>query len=369
MDIDLRGPGSAAYSLGMEPSGREHAVIVVKRRLSFPMENGGTCTWSDAAPGLTTADIFAGDPNTSATLAESDFALRKPACDVLLYGAAHAPGGRPVTQLHATMKVAGKLKSVLVFGNRVWERTMIGPMASDPEPFLRQEVTYDHAFGGADVGEEEEDGIDLYRDNPAGKGWARRRSRGLIDGMPLPNLEDSDNLVAAPWNECRPMAFGAVGRSWPIRARWGGTYDDAWLADRFPFLPDDFDDRYYQAAPPDQQIRHPVGGEEIVLNNLMEGQSGPFQMRLPALDLPVVVGRHRAEDATPNTVCDTLTILPEERAIDVVTRAAVPLARDILELKEAIIGRRGRGFWRARALGKRYNSGLRHIGRAEVPRL
>jgi hypothetical protein len=31
-------------------------------------------------------------------------------------------------------------------------------------------------------------------------------------------------------------------------------------------------------------------------------------------------------------------------------------------MREAIIGKRGRGFWRARALGKTYNPGLAGLG-------
>ena len=64
------------------------------------------------------------------------------------------------------------------------------------------------------------------------------------------------------------MAYGPLGRGWPQRARYAGTYDQAWLDDHFPFLPPDFDDRYHQAAPPDQQMPHPAQALPVRLTNL-----------------------------------------------------------------------------------------------------
>ena len=50
-----------------------------------------------------------------------------------------------------------------------------------------------------------------------------------------------------------------MGRGWPGRIEYGGTYDQNWIDNVFPFLPADFDDRYYQMAPPDQQTDPPAG--------------------------------------------------------------------------------------------------------------
>ncbi len=55
------------------------------------------------------------------------------------------------------------------------------------------------------------------------------------------------------------MAFGPIGRSWQQRIKWAGTYDDQWMRHQYPFLPNDFDEHYFQAAPEDQQTHHLVG--------------------------------------------------------------------------------------------------------------
>ena len=371
MHIDLKGPGACGFSIGMDPSGREHAVVVAKRQLHFPTVSGGVCSWSGEAPEICTSDVFSGEEGLSAVLIESDYALRKPYCDVILNGAAYAPNGVPTGRVNATMQCGTVTKSVAVFGKRIWEPGVVGSVATEPEPFDRQVISYDFAFGGTDTLDPADTTPAMYPLNTVGMGWHRWGNRAIVDGTELPRCENPLKLVSAAWDEdIIPFSFGPLARGHPDRAKFAGTYDDAWVEERFPHLPDDYDDRYAQSAPLDQQMRHPVGGEVIKLNNLMSGQDGPFEMHLPALDLPVVFARLRGPDIPVKSVTDTIIIEPDRRAVSVVTRASLPLNRDILEMREAIVGKRGKGFWRARKLGKAYNPGLGGLGnKTEVPEL
>jgi hypothetical protein len=47
-------------------------------------------------------------------------------------------------------------------------------------------------------------------------------------------------------------------------------------------------------------------------------------------------------------------------------RASVPLKRNVFELAECLVGRRPRGWWRARQLGKTYYPSLDDLVRAEA---
>ncbi|MBB5723232.1 hypothetical protein FHS72_002872 [Loktanella ponticola] len=366
MHIDLKGSGISGFSIGIDPTGREHVVVITKRRLNFPAASGGVCTWSDAIPALCTADEFSGEPGMSAVTFESEFAMRKPHCDVLVHGAAYAPNGAPTPMVYAGLQCGTVSKTIAVFGPRVWERYITGPAPSEPALFVRQDISYDHAFGGVDALDPSEKEPPMYPFNIVGVGWHQSRNRDSVDGTPLPACEDPQNLISTPWSKVTPVSFGPIARGAPERAKYAGTYDEAWIEDRFPHLPDDYDDRYAQAAPADQQIRHPSGGEVIKLNNMMSDHAGPFEMKLPNLDLPVVFSRRRGEDIPARPVTDTLIIEPDQRHIDVITRASLPLKRDILEMREAIIGKRGRGYWRARALGKTYNPSLAGLGKDKV---
>ena len=358
MRIDLKGTGVSGFSIGIDPTGREHAVVVAKRRLEFPVVSGDLCTWSDHAPELCQSDEFSGELGLTAVTFESDFALRKPFCDVIISGAAYAPQGAPAPLVYAMLQCGPISKTLAVFGHRVWERFVLGQAPSAAIPFDRQVISYDVAFGGSDALDPTDETPAMYPENTVGVGWHRRRNRSFIEGIALPNCEDPHHLISAPWDTVTPASFGPLARGAPARAKFAGTYDDAWVENRFPHLPDDYDDRYAQSAPLDQQMRHPVGGEIIKLGNLTPNHDGLFEMRLPKLDLPFVFSRKHGQDIATQSVTDTIIIEPDTRHIDVVTRASIPLKRDILEMKDAIIGERSRGFWRARTLGKTYYAGL-----------
>lgn len=364
MIIDYNGIGTPGFSLGIDPAGREYVVVVVKRALAFPEEDGGVCTWSQGETVLCTADEFTGEPGDSATVREADFALRKPKCDIILNGFAHSPGARPVEQLRVGVALGGWSKAIDVVGNRVWETGLVGALATDPEPFVSLPISYDYAFGGIDRSNPEEEEPKAYELNRAGRGWHRWRNRGLIDGQPLPNCEMPGEFTESPRGDYTPAAFGPISRAHPDRRGLAGTYDEEWVGDAFPFLPDDFDERYYQCTLPDQWIDNPVGGEEIKLQHLVEDGPPLVTMTLPNLALPCVFIRTKGEDVSVDMVVDTVEIEPELRKISVVSRCALPLHRDIFELSEAIIGKRPRGYWRARALGKAYRplSGLSSDG-------
>ena len=159
------------------------------------------------------------------------------------------------------------------------------------------------------------------------------------------------------------MSFGPVGRGWQPRLGYAGTYDQAWLDDVFPFLPADFRDDYYQAAPADQQIPYLEGGEEVMLFNLTpEGRAG---FRLPKLEMPVVFFLKTYEKEETRAVADTLVIEPDARRFVVCWRASRPLKRNIFEVVQVLVGTMPRAWWRARELGKTYYPSLAEMAAAK----
>src|SRR5690606_17268108 len=110
--------------------------------------------------------------------------------------------------------------------------------------------------------------------------------------------------IREPEHDYRPMALGPIGRGWLPRLPLAGTYDEQWFADRFPFLPDDFDEGYYQSAPPDQQIVYPSGGEEIELVNLTP--TGSLRFHLPKIRLPIEFHRKGDEPRRIEAPLDTI---------------------------------------------------------------
>ena len=95
---------TAGYNMGLEPSGRELLVVVIKGTFVLPKPGEQVRLHDEQLP-LIMADTFTGEPGFSAPVREIDFAPCKHACDVLLTGHARAPTGRQVTRLRAGLRV------------------------------------------------------------------------------------------------------------------------------------------------------------------------------------------------------------------------------------------------------------------------
>jgi hypothetical protein len=353
----LNGSGMAAgYTLGMDPSGAEFLVVAVRGTFVLPKQRGEEPKLAAEQMPLVDADLFSGEPGFSATLVECDYVLEKLRCDVLLNGAACAPGGRPTQRVMVGLQIGNWRKSFVVLGDRVWRNAGVGYSASQPAPFVRMPISYDNAFGGTDDRLRDPMNYRQYPPNPVGRGWRHHRYPERIIGSPLPNTEEPRDPVRDPQGSYRPMAFGSIGRGWPSRIKYAGTYDQNWLDNVFPFLPADFDSRYFQCAPEDQQIAVPQGGEPIVLANLT--LDGRREFPFPAVEIPVVFFRRRTDRIETKGTIDTVLFEPEAERFTVVWRAKLKLERDIFEVSEVVVGQMSRAWWRSIEAGKDYYPSL-----------
>lgn len=363
MHIDNETGFAAAFTGAMDSDGREHVVVVVKASFSFPQTSGAPCEVAEVQTPLLMADTFWGEPGYSAQREEMDFAHVKAKADILFDAVVHAPEGRPAERVRAGARVGNWAKSVEAVGNRVWLSGPSGARASGTRPFVSMPVSYGLAFGGVDSSDPKEDSPDAYAPNPAGRGWHKMSNLPHLTEQPLPNFEQPGEVVDTPWGTYQPAGLGPMARGWPQRLKYGGTYDQNWIDSVFPFLPADFDPRYYQAAPEDQQVPHLAGGEQVTLINLTP--EGKTEFSLPRQEMPVLFSRRRAEDVSISAPLDTVMLRPEQRLMDLTWRASLPLSRDIFEVTECIVGPRSRAFWRARKLGKTYYPSLKALPRKE----
>lgn len=353
---------NVAFTIGLDPDGRERVVVVAKGTFEMPSD-GGPVVRAATNDDLVFADTFTGEPGRSAMIYECDFAPQKARCDVLLLGAAHAPDGVPVARVPVGLRVGDLFKGFDVVGARFWSGGLQGLVPSTPQPFTSLTVSYDVAYGGSDTA----DGDALresYGPNPVGRGYHPRAPADLVLGAPLPSTEERGDPVESARGGYRPMAFGPIGRNFEERRRYAGTYDERWLDEVCPFLPADFDLRYYQASPADQQMPFPRGGEIVQLFNLASRPIPPFE--LPRVEVPVEFERVGARRVEEQAVLDTIVLEPDRRRVQLVWRASVPLQRNIHEMGRVIVGRMPRGFYRARSSGKAYYPSLHHLALAKA---
>ncbi|KQV96825.1 DUF2169 domain-containing protein [Rhizobacter sp. Root1221] len=341
----------AGYNLGVEPSGRESLVVVIKGTFRFPVdgEPAGHFALHDVQAPLVMADTFTGAPGFSAPVHEVDFAPRKTRCDILLVGSAHAPQGQPAARVDVGVRIGDWLKALSVVGPRRWDCGVATLRATAPEPFVVQPISYDVAYGGVDTRHDDPAQHAAFLGNPVGRGFHKHLRKEWVDGKPLPLTEEIGRPVSDTDGDYRPMAFGPLGRGWSPRAALAGTYDDAWREQHFPFLPPDFDARYHQAAPEDQQVPLDFfsrGPMEVTLSNLTP--EGHTQFTIPSLVAPVTVFPKRGDREELTAVLDTVVIEPDLRRFTLTWRAVRPLRKSLFEIAQVLVGKKGRDWWQLR---------------------
>ena len=350
----------AGWTMGFERDGRELVIVAIKATFQIPV-NGQPAPLAEKQVPLTAADEFTGEPGLSAPLYETDYAHRKPRCDVLLNASAYAPHGKKCERVTVSAQIGSMHKTFDVVGNRVWQQGVFGYAPSQPEPFRQQRISYDAAFGGVDASHPNPDKLLTYLTNPVGRGYHPHLRE--VSGKPVPTTEQTGQPIKSPTGNNVPQALGPLGRSWQPRAPYAGTYDQAWLDNKAPFWPDDFDYHYFQAAPPDQQIPYPSGGEEVRLEGLSAQGSLAFQ--LPPAYMPVLFVPHRGEDQQVEAVIDTLVIEPDLQRFSVTWRASLPMRKSCFDLKQVIAGEMPREWYRARRTGNKiYYPNLEELIRA-----
>lgn len=348
----------SGWTLGFEPDGRELLVVAIKATFQIP-KNGEEPELAQEQVPLTEADEFTGEPGFSATLYETDYAHRKPFCDVLLNGSAYAPDGRPKNSVRVALRVGSMNKSFNVVGDRMWDRLILYTKPTPHRPFVRIPITYDRAYGGADKHPDKIDKIKTYTKNPIGVGYYPYSNGKHLIGKPLPNTEEIGKPIKSKNGNYLPMSFGPIGRNFKSRIPFVGTYNQEWLDYVAPFWPDDFDYRYFQATSPDQQIPYPKGGEMVILQNLTP--EGLTKFQIPRLSMPVIFVQYRGKDIIKEAVLDTILIEPDHKRFMLTWRVPLPFKKNCFELKQVITGDMPRTRqWevRAAAIGKPYFKGI-----------
>jgi hypothetical protein len=319
----------AAVTMATDKDGRDWCVVVIKG--TFAVGRDGATTLAEEQLPFVYADEHYGDPATTSIRAECDFARVKPQTDVILRGHAVPADGRPVAEMDVTLEVGPVRKTVHVTGNRVWQGRLVAVTPSAPEKFDRMPLVWERSFGGVDESDPARTAAEMR--NLVGVGF-RRRGAG-IEGQPLPNLDAPGRSFRSASDTSPPVGLGVVGRSWQPRLGFAGTYDQQWLDERFPFLPADFDDRYFQSAPADQQLPQLRGGEPIRCTGVRA--DGPLQAAVPAVDVPLIFC-FRDRDQLIEPKLDTVIVDPDQRRLIVAWRGQAPLGRKLTALREVKVG-------------------------------
>lgn len=218
--------------------------------------------------------------------------------DVLVFGNAKTPGGKPGTQMTVNVFVNEKLiNSIAVFGNRTWKTGILGTTIQGPEPFTEMPLTLENAYGGYD----EWDGLKIpFPNNAYGKGFIWEK--GNIDGKPLPNLEDPVHLIRKWSDQPDPVGLGVCPMG-ELKAR--GNIEKKDNGQITSILP-----RFYNAAFPSMIVDKVKAGDIIKVEGIMA--SGSYKFLVPPFQLAAKMSMGDTHDEQPLTI-DQVGIIPEKQ--------------------------------------------------------
>jgi hypothetical protein len=311
-----------------DPDGVDTLFAIVKGTFTI----GPRVEDAESQTPIVMADRFSGDPLKTSISEPGDISLAKPGTDILLFGHAYGPGGRPTTRAEVSLRVGPTIeKRAVVFGDRRWGGTVLTRISA-PEPFERMPLVWERAFGGTETLPGDPPRSDGDERNPVGAGFRSRTSGLKLEGIALPNLEDPGRLISSPGDRPVPVGFGAVAPHWKPRPKYAGTYDEAWQRDRAPYLPKDFDPRFLQFAPEDQQVPgYLKGGEPVEVAGATP--SGALRFNLPARRVEVLFRLDSGEERRSANL-DTVIIHPDASRLVLVWRAALPCDKRLLKVRE-----------------------------------
>lgn len=191
--------------------------------------------------------------------------------------------------------------------------------------------------------------------NPVGFGFVRRWYQDALrlKEWPAPRIEyPARPMTAKRFRQVAngnlmeyPAGMGFIGRAWlPRRTRIGHFERKShWNDDEVPSLPEDFDFRYWNGAPEDQQCAHLTGGERFTLTNLCPHDAlfakrdtrndTVLSFSLPRQALFVLGAGEDGHAALHQLAIDTVVIDPEAGQVDLVWRVALPADGDIIEAR------------------------------------
>jgi hypothetical protein len=299
-------------------------VWIVAVRATFHIGDNGALTPAEEQQDVCLVPTSFGEPGRSSLRYDLDLVRAKTGTDVIINAHAHAPNGRPLPYVDVGWSVGPVMKSLRVYGDRVWRSGTHGLVPSEPRPFASMPIRYERAWGGP-LGKDSS--YDPY--NPVGTGAS------AAPGSPVPNCEYRNRPIRSHDQLGPPAGFGPIACNWQPRVSLAGTFDDAWRNERQPLPPKDARDEFFRCAPRDQQIDGFLAGGEVVLLRHLTPE-GFAQFRLPRIALGFQT-RINTETVSHRGRLYTVIVEPEERQVIMVWQTSLPCHHTLYTLKETIV--------------------------------
>lgn len=284
-------------------------------------------------------DIFYDEENieSSSVRFESDYVAYKPHADLIVNAYGHATV--PLKEWRCGVKVLRPTedeenpyltlleKWIRVRGERYIQDDIIGASFTTSIKATKIPIRYELANGGMvknpNYTPEEPDKTKQYLRyatyNPVGVGIFHKSMFDENIALRAPQIEAMNEVLDKPNLQNPPQGFGFIGRSWQPRIKKAGTFNEKWVKEKHPVMPDDYQETYNNAAHPDLQLEgyfEPF--DKIILHNLVKDRyeqsfkipnfyfKAQIEEAFPSepyfLDIDTVIVDLMEDDMTKNTV-------------------------------------------------------------------
>lgn len=268
---------------------------IVRVKYAFDSVDNDGC-WSlklDTDQGkLHRSDVYYSDKDiaTASVRFESDYVAYKPHADLIVNGYAYATVA--LSEWRCGVKVHRPLehneeepfevlleKWLRVRGDRFIQRDVVGASFTRSKKVTKVPLRYEYANGGSvknplydpDNPKKEKPYLVYAQYNPAGVGVIHKSMFDEDVYLRAPQIESMNESIDKPNMSNPPQGFGFIGRTWKPRTDLVGTYDKKWMREKHPILPDDYQERYTNAAHQDLQLDgYFLPHDKIVLHNLIK---------------------------------------------------------------------------------------------------
>jgi hypothetical protein len=324
-------PFTCVFALLPNREGIETLYVVVKATVNLRPKLA--LAPAQIPPSL--VDEYYEAPENSSLKQVSEMHIGKPGTDVLLVGCARAPRGQHAESVMVSMSVGERTKQVLVTGDRTWQSD---GAPSPPSVFEAIPLVWERAFGGM---HRIEDSVFAEERNPIGVGLRGKQPAEDMVGQPVPNLEDPAAPMGSWDDRPTPACFAPIAPAWMPRRSFVGTYDEAWQKKRAPYLPADFDPRFFHCAPEEMCFeRFLQGGESVQISGATD--ETPIDFSVPKVR-PAVEVTLAGAVREPEVNLETLMFEPDENRASMTWRAALPCDRQSLKVQQILVKVRSSG--------------------------
>ncbi|KAF7769663.1 hypothetical protein PCIT_a2533 [Pseudoalteromonas citrea] len=301
----------------------EAATFIVLKQ-SFEFDNTGAYSEKIPSLPLVAADEYVAEPATSSLRQACELVPFKQGFEVYGVLKSYLPAHKQARVLEVELALSTEHaplfnKRLRVTGARYWQRTLFGPVASEPQPLSTLTLDYGVTFGGY----RKDKATQCLLENPAGRGYKLKNKQSY--NQALVQVEYANTVQRKPSQSAPVASFGPIPSHWAPRVQYVPQVDQAaLLASEYPFS-EPQPAQLYNYAPLDQRVLAKYAANwQLKLTGLCAQLPYGEQvtLHLPYTTPNVVL--HTGLNRYPLTLCcDTLVLDTDEQSFSLIWRAAI----------------------------------------------